>query len=151
MCTNSWGSEAPPQRTCVHKPLGGGPRPNPKGERMCTHSWGSEAAPRPPQRMCTHSWGTLGTRARAARKMLSVLGGLDGQFYEKTSTAVGDSLTPTHPQGCVQTAGGQWTHPKGPKDVHTLMGVSGPTPKYVHRLLGGPRHPTPAQKCHAIL
>eukprot|EP00964_Phaeocystis_antarctica_P014327 scaffold7892_cov62-Phaeocystis_antarctica.AAC.6 len=24
MCTNSWESEAPPQRTCVHKPLGGG-------------------------------------------------------------------------------------------------------------------------------
>ena len=40
---------------------------------------------------------------------LGVLGGLDGQFHEKLGTTVGDPLTPTHPQGCVQTAGGQWT------------------------------------------
>ena len=44
---------------------------------------------------------------------LGVRGGLDGQFHEKTGTTVGDPLAPTHPQGCVQTVGGQWTHPKG--------------------------------------
>ena len=43
---------------------------------------------------------------------LGVLGGLDGQFHEKADTKVGDPLAPTHPQGCVQTVGGQWTHPK---------------------------------------
>jgi len=52
---------------------------------------------------------------------LGVLGGLDGQFHEKTDTKVGDPLAPTHPQGCVQTAGGQWTHPKG--CVQTLGGL----------------------------
>eukprot|EP00964_Phaeocystis_antarctica_P085724 scaffold54206_cov69-Phaeocystis_antarctica.AAC.1 len=44
---------------------------------------------------------------------LGLLGGLDGQFHQKTDAKVGDPLAPTHPQGCVQTAGGQWTHPKG--------------------------------------
>ena len=55
---------------------------------------------------------TLGTRARAEQADLGVLGGLDGQFHEKISTTVGDPPTPTHPQGYVQTNGGQWTHPK---------------------------------------
>eukprot|EP00964_Phaeocystis_antarctica_P013259 scaffold7260_cov63-Phaeocystis_antarctica.AAC.5 len=36
---------------------------------------------------------------------MGVLGGLDGQFHEKLGTTLGDPLTPTHPQGCVQTAG----------------------------------------------
>eukprot|EP00964_Phaeocystis_antarctica_P134382 scaffold98683_cov47-Phaeocystis_antarctica.AAC.1 len=101
MCTNSWGSEAPPQRLCTRQTLGG-PRPNPKG---CAHTLG---VPRPHPKGCVHTLGGL-----SSGENLGVLGGLDAQFHEILGTTVGDPLTPTHPQGCVQTAGGQWTHPKG--------------------------------------
>ena len=77
--------------------------------RMCTNCWGSEA---PLQRMCTNCWGCPRTEARGPTpkdvyKLLGVrsptpkdvytllghsggnfgvLGGLDGQFHEKTGT-----------------------------------------------------------------
>ena len=47
---------------------------------------------------------------------------------------------PTHPQGCVQTVGGQWTYPNPhAKDVACAQTVGGqwtPTPKDVYKLLG---------------
>ena len=77
--------------------------------------------------MCTHSWGTLG-------EIWEFYRGLDGQFHEKTDTKVGDPLAPTHPQGCVQTAGGQWIHPKG--CVQTAGGQWTHPKKDVYKLLG---------------
>ena len=66
--------------------------------------------PKDVYKLLGHSGGNLG-----------VLGGLEGQFHEKTGTTVGDPLAPAHPQGCVQTVGGQWTHPKG--CVQTVGGL----------------------------
>ena len=65
--------------------------------------------PKDVYKLLGHSGGNLG-----------VLGGLEGQFHEKTGTTVGDPLAPAHPQGC----------------VYRLLGVSGPTPKDVYTLLG---------------
>ena len=65
---------------------------------------------------------------------MGVLGGLDGQFHEKTDAKVGDPLAPTHPQGCVYKVLG--VSGPTPKDVYKLLGVSGPTPKDVYTLLG---------------
>ena len=64
---------------------------------------------------------------------LGVLGGLDGQFHEKTDAKVGDPLAPTHPQGLYKVLG---VSGPTPKDVYKLLGVSGPTPKDVYTLLG---------------
>ena len=75
---------------------------------------------------------------------LGVLRGLDGQFHEKkTGTTVGDPLAPTHPQGCVQTVGGQWTHPKG---CAQTVGGQWTHPKgYVHTA-GGLWHVRPRMR-----
>ena len=78
--------------------------------------------PKDVYKLLGHSGGNLG-----------VLGGLDGQFHEKTDTKVGDPFAPTHPQGCVQMLG---VSGPTPKDVYKLLGVSGPTPKDVYTLLG---------------
>ena len=65
--------------------------------------------PKDVYKLLGHSGGNLG-----------VLGGLDGQFHEKTDAKVGETLSP----------------PPTPKDVYKVLGVSGPTPKDVYKLLG---------------